>query len=171
MKDLLSALETPSKENVIKAINSLNAKLDNAISELSDEILPTQNKVILHEDKVVSTIDNQSEFTLSVSHDSAHDSVIAFLNGVKLDSSEYNINGNLLSIIGYKGLAGTLVVEVVILKNVLSSESMSEDFITKVNEHMESNMPNKYTSDGMSYRYGLKLNNEKDGLVFVYEEM
>jgi hypothetical protein len=48
-----------------------------------------------------------------------------------------------------------------------------EEMNTTVNTHLAETMPHKFTdaTDGLTYKYGLKTNTAKDGLIFVYEEV
>lgn len=44
--------------------------------------------------------------------------------------------------------------------------------IQNINLHKEESMPHQFTDvDNKKYKYGFKTNTNKDGLIFVYEEV
>ena len=42
---------------------------------------------------------------------------------------------------------------------------------TGLNEHKEDPTPHQFTDGGKKYNYGFKTNAQKDGLIFVYNEV
>lgn len=53
----------------------------------------------------------------------------------------------------------------------LQIDALSDDVVTRLNEHIDSPLPHKFMKDGVTYKYGIAANDTMDGIKIIFEEV